>query len=147
MTYKHACDECFLCWIKTRGGIAVWPSVNLSNPDESWSTPYKMLNGELTPRPNWQAAIQPSGVYTDPAEIEVYIAKEYKRFHVAVRLSGNGMSTKVSDSGTRRIRAAVEKAGPRAFYLFDYTTQDAVIMVRDTSISLAEWAKQKGIDK
>ena len=32
-----------LDWIKTRGGIAVWQSVNLSNPGATWTTPATIL--------------------------------------------------------------------------------------------------------
>jgi hypothetical protein len=40
-------------WIKTRGGLAIWQSVNLSNPGASWSTPATILvrnvNGAVPP--------------------------------------------------------------------------------------------------
>jgi len=36
VTPEHATK--MLGWLQTRGGIAVWPSVNLSNPGASWST-------------------------------------------------------------------------------------------------------------
>jgi hypothetical protein len=52
---------------------------------------------------------------------------EVKRFHVAVRIGGQGFCLKVTDGGTRRIWRELAKAGTGSFYEFDYNTQEAVI--------------------
>ena len=71
--------------------------------------------------------------------------KEVKRFHVAVRLGSQGMSYKVTDGGTRRIRAEVEKAGDGAYYTFDYDDyKNAAIMAPEKEMSLSAYAKEKG---
>jgi hypothetical protein len=49
------------------------------------------------------------------------------------------MTFKVTDGGTRKIRAAVDKAGEGATYEFDYETQEAIITVPDKRVSLAEY--------
>ena len=59
-------------------------------------------------------------------------------------MSSQGLSLKVTDGGTRRIRAAVAKAADNAadhlaWYEFDYQTQEAIIYVHGTSQSLADW--------
>ena len=116
-------------WFKTRGGIAVWPSINLSNPGASWTTPALNRDGTPTKKPTWQASNTPR-IITDPSEVEVLRPKEVKRFHVGLRRS-NGPIVKITDAATKRVRREVEKAGPGAWYEFDYWAQDAVILVPD----------------
>jgi hypothetical protein len=124
-------------WIASRGGVAVWPSVNLSNLDTSWSTPALTPEGAPTPRPSWQSADAPSYVITSEADVRVTLRKEVKRFRVALRRAG--LTVKVTDAGSRKIRAECEKAGADASYEFDYETQEAVITAPDTTIPLSEW--------
>ena len=114
-------------WLKTRGGIAVWESVNLSNFGTSWTTPLNDAQGQPKSKPTWEAGNQPIRIITDPAEVVISKDAEVKRFRVAVRMGSQGLMLKVTDAGTRRIRAAVEKAGKGAYYRFDYETQEAVI--------------------
>ena len=129
----------FLEWIQKRGGVAVWKSINLSNPGASWSTPALTEDGKPSQKPTWQAANEPIKVVTDPEQIGVLTVKELKRFRVAVEQ--HGLSLKVSDGSSRRIRSKVAKAGDDAYHVFDYETQEAVIMVPTGKVSLAEWAK------
>ena len=53
---------------------------------------------------------------------------EVKRFRVGVRWGSQGFTLKVTDGGSRRIRREVSKAGDGAYHVFDYMTQEAVIM-------------------
>jgi len=142
---KHRCtiDNAprFADWIENRGGVAIWRSVNLPNPGASWSTPALTEEGEPYPKPTWQVDTKPDAVITDPRDIEVTVDREVKRFRVGIRRS-NGFSFKVTDGGSRRIRAAVEKAGEGAYHVFDYDTQEAVIMVPASSVSLQEWIEE-----
>lgn len=144
MSEKHHCTienaERFWDWIKNRGGIAVWRSVNLSNPGASWSTP-----GDKTDKPTWQTADTPERIITDPEDVIVNVDKEVKRFHVAVR--GEGMMFEVSDGGNRRISREVEKAGDGAYHVFDYMDYDnAVIMAPESTMTLAEWVRKEGLN-
>jgi len=148
--FRHHCDECnayrFLDWIRTRGGVANWPSVNLSNAGASWSTPANDKEGKPMTKPNWQSANQPSFIITDPEEIGVYIPEEVKRIKIAIRrASNNPFVTKLTDGSTRKVERALEKAGDDSFYKFDYSTQEAVILRPKDEISLAEWARQKEV--
>ena len=126
-------------WIETRGGVAIWRSVNLSNPGASWSTPALQKDGTPTQRPTWESDKTPERVITRADDIVVVSRKEVKRFHVAVRTGSQGMSLKLTDGATRRVREAVAKAGDGAAYDFDYSTQEAVITVPDKSIPLSEY--------
>jgi hypothetical protein len=142
---KHSCTAenapMFLDWIKNRGGIAVWRSVNLANPGASWSTP-AYTDGKPTVKPTWESGDEPEAIYISTDDIEVFTSKEVKRFHVAVRMRGCGFTLKCTDGATRRIRREVAKIGEGAYYQFDYDTQDAVIMKPSGTITLTEWEKQ-----
>lgn len=146
MGYKHECNAAnasrFAEWITSRGGIAVWRSINLSNPGASWSTPALDKEGKPYSKPTWEAANTPEGVITDPEEVKVFTAKEVKRFRVAVRRGAQGFSFKLTDASSDKVRRAVAKAGEGAFHEFDYVTQEAVIFAQDKEISLAEWMRQ-----
>jgi len=154
---RYTCDEANAAkiaeWIRTRGGIMIWQSINLSN-DASWTTPATHEDNSPATKPNWQSANEPKRHITDIADVDVTTAKEYKRFHVAVRMGDQGLSLKVTDSGSRRIRKEVAKAkeetGKDAWYEFDYGAtefnpqgKNCVIMVEDARITMTEWlAKQ-----
>lgn len=49
------------------------------------------------------------------------------------------MTLKVTDGGSRRIRAAVSKAGEGSWYTFDYSTQEAVILKPSSLTTLGAW--------
>jgi len=132
---KHQCAPenagRFRDWIKNRGGVAIWRSVNLSNLGRSWSTPALTVEGEPTAKPSWESDSKPARIIRDESEIEVIVAKEVKRFHVALRPGDQGLSYKLTDASTRRVRTACEKAGEKSWYEFDYGNQEAVILVPD----------------
>lgn len=141
--FKHTCIEenaaRFNNWIKNRGGIARWDSLNLSNPGASWSTPALTEDGDPYEKPTWQCSDKPKAVFTDPEEVGVETVEEVKRFRVGIRQGVQGLSLKVTDGGSRRIRKEIEKAGDGAYNVFDYMTQEAVIMKPVKVISLREW--------
>lgn len=126
-------------WIASRGGIAIWQSINLSNPGISWTTPVRDEEGVFTTKPTWQSSNEPSRIITDPSEVLVSQDREVKRFHVGIRLGTNGLMLKCTDGASRRIRREVEKAGEGAYYKFDYLSQDAVIFAPDKQSTLVEW--------
>lgn len=132
----------FLEWLKNRGGILVWQSINLANPGMTWSTPAE-CNGIPTEKPTWQAANEPIRRITNASEVSVVTTKEVKRFHVALRMGSQGMTMKCTDASSERIRKAIDKAGEGASYLFDYDTQEAVILAPTGSIPLPQWEAQK----
>lgn len=131
----------FANWIANRGGIAVWRSRDLSDPAFVLYTPLKAADGTKYGKPHWKVGEKPDEVITDPARIEVVTYREFKRFHVAVRRGAQGLSLKVSDGGTRRINSTLAKAEREGYenpvYQFDYSTQEAVILVPDSVQPLA----------
>lgn len=159
MNEKHHCApenaKKFLDWIKTRGGIAVWKSINLSNPTGSWSSPatikrrdctnYRIVEGldgnEIIPypKPNWQCANEPVRVITDPADVLVDVPKEWKRFHINLR--GKGMSLVLTDASSRKVRQALSKChsetGKACWHEFE--EQTCVINYADKEIPLLEF--------
>lgn len=138
---KHECApenaSTMLLWINTRGGVAVWRSINLSNPGASWSTPALTEDGKPMGKPTWQADSEPERVITSADDIEVVTRREAKRFRIGVRRTG--LAFKLTDASSRKVRAAVEKAGDGAGYAFDYETQQAIITVPDKKVPLSEW--------
>lgn len=117
----------FRKWLAERGGLLVWQSINLSNPGQSWTTPALTEDGKPYPKPTWEAGDKPVRHITDAKDVVVIVPREVKRFRVGVRMGSQGLSLKVTDAGSRRIRKEVEKAGEGGFYEFDYSTQEAVI--------------------
>ena len=68
-----------------------------------------------------------------------------KLFHAAIRYAANRMAYKVSDGGSRRIRKEVGKAGKGAYHVFDYETQEAVIMAPEgVMVGIREFVEGKG---
>jgi hypothetical protein len=126
-------------WLRTRGGIAIWEAIDLSRAGQTMTTPATTANGEPARKPAYWLASEPAYIVTDPAEVFVYKDVEVKRFHVAVRMGGNGLKLKVSDGGSRRIRAEVAKAGEDAYHTFDYSTQEAVIMKPESKVPLLDF--------
>lgn len=127
-------------WLNTRGGIAIWRSLDLSGLGESWTTPARTVSGEPMGKPTWKSANAPDRIITDPAEVVVSVDKEVKRFRVAVRFGRQGMSLKVTDAGSERIRREVVRAGAGAYHRFDYSTQEAIIMAPEGEpVPIAEY--------
>ena len=129
-------------WIAKRGGVAVWRSVDLSDPGCSMSTP-ALTDGGPTGKPHWKVDSKPERIITDASLIDVVTRKEVKRFRIAVRRGGQGLSMKLTDHSSRKLRMAVDKAGKGADYQFDYETQEAVVTVPDETVPLNEWLLSK----
>lgn len=148
MSERHTCHPenaaKFLDWFANRGGILIWPSVDFGSLGTSWTTPYRNADGTPVTKPTWKAANEPERHITDPAEVDVLTRREVKRFHVGVRMGSQGMSLKVTDAGSARIRKEMEKAtekyGKPAWYAFDYGDEkNAVIYVEGDRQPLPEW--------
>ena len=136
-----------LAWLQHRGGLALWHSADLSDPGKSWTAPFLTETGEPKGKEHWQMQEQPARVITDPAEVEVHVPKEVKRFHIAIRRKG-GFRFALTDGSTTRVRRAVAKANQQycrgeshAWYEFDYDSQEAVIFVPDARVPLLEFVQ------
>lgn len=145
---KYTCNEAnakqIYKWLNTRGGIFIWKSINLSNPCGSWTSPARNGVGSVVEKPNWQCDSTPARHITSVDDVMVSTAKEVKRFHVAVQEGGTGYV--VTSGGSRRIRDEISKARQKydkpAWHVFDYWDEkNAVIMIEDSAIPMAEWVK------
>lgn len=146
--FKHTClveDAAKLReWVAHRGGVAVWRSINLSNPGKSWSTPANQKDGNPTVKPTWESGDAPTFIVTDPALIGVVTDQEVKRFHVAIRpgsqnFLGTPLMWKCTDKASARIRRELERAGKGSRYEFDYGTQECVILAPISVVPLSHW--------
>jgi hypothetical protein len=132
-------------WIKSRGGILIWNSVNLSNPSASVTTPYLTNDGKVFQKPSWEYD-KPTKHITSFDDVQVSIPKEYKRFKVGVE--NHGLSFKLTSTASRRLEQELEKAeeklGKSVYYEFDYwSDKNCVIMYDDTVIPLTEFIETK----
>lgn len=117
-------------WFANRGGVFVWSSDDLSDPGWSQFSPATEKDCK-TPygKPHWKANPNPVHV-TNPALFDVYVKKEIKRIRIAVRVSTQGMSLKLTDGSNRKVRTTLDKINnDKAWYEFDYETQEAVFYV------------------
>jgi len=124
-------------WLQTRGGIKVWNSINLSNPDASWTTPADAV------KPTWEADTSPR-LITNPSEVHVAAYEVFKRFHVGVRQGSSGMALKVTDAGSRRIRRELASAGVGSTYAFDYFDwENCIVLKQGAVVPIAEWVRTR----
>jgi len=131
-------------WIKDGRGLAHWRSADLSDPGKTWTTPARTVDGKPMAKQNWRMENEPEFIVESADDVTVHLDKEVKRFHVGVRMGDQGLMVKCTDGATRRIRAAVARAGDGAYYVFDYMMQEAVIMAPEPGgdITLTEWMKR-----
>lgn len=167
-------------WMKTRGGVEVWKSLDLATPGKELMTP--LLTEEGTPRegkPHWSVGEEPTKVITKLEDLEVVVTREVKRFRVGLKRARGGTMFKCTDAASARIRRECEKAASfrcagcgeiflqsagkdvkvgdhgtgvvcpkcdhvelevlNAFHRFDYSTQEAVILIEDRIVSARAW--------
>lgn len=128
-------------WIKNRGGVAFWKSIDLSNAGATCYTPALTEDGKEYPKPHWRYANKPDEIITDESVLFFEVSKEVKRFKIHTRISGNGLMIKLTDHSSQRVRAQCEKF-PNCSYHFDYDTQECVITVPDKLISLKDLSNE-----
>lgn len=131
----------FMRWLRERGGVAVWNCEDLARAGQTWSTSLYDAEGVTTKKPYW-ACGRIIRVITRPSEIVVHVPKELRRFHVALRRGGQGMTLKLTDASKAKLNKAMNWAHRRcksAWYEFDYCTQEAVIYVPESAVPLAEY--------
>ena len=137
-------------WLKNRGGVLVWNSADLGDPEHVVTTPALDQLGNRPKKPDWKCGDDPM-LITDPDTVGVASSVEVKRFHVAVRMGSQGMCLKVTDGGSNRIMREVAKAEQKygdgkAWYCFDYGDYDNAVIMADTDIvSLTEWRKRNEV--
>jgi len=130
-------------WLRTRGGIAIWQSIDFNRAGATITTPVNTSTGEPTDKPYYWLGNKPEVIITDPAEVLISKDIEVKRFRVGLRMGDNGLKIKCTDGASRRIRAEVAKAGEGAYHVFDYATQEAVILKPESQVPLLDFLAYK----
>jgi hypothetical protein len=95
-------------WLKTRGGIAHWKSIDFGSLGQTWQTPALTPDGQPTPKPTWRAENHPT-IVTDENQIGVYTENLYKEFKVAARMGSQGFSLKLTDGSQRTLDKVLAK--------------------------------------
>lgn len=145
MSYKHRCNvdnaDAFSKWLSSRGGLLLWEAADFT--PMSWSTPATTEAGDVMGQPTWRCKKTPTLHITDAADIEVFQNKEIRRFKVAHKPKpDNGLMRTLTDHSDRKLRVALDLAGPDSTYEFDYASGEAVILVSETMGSLATWREK-----
>ena len=129
-------------WLKTRGGVAIWNSVNLSNPGGRWLTPKRQETGEDYTKPTWQAENTPE-IITVADDILVAVPKLVKTLRIALRIGRQGLSIKLTDASSRRVLRAEAEAGEGSWHEFGgYDGQDCLIYKTDRLVPLTQFVKE-----
>lgn len=87
-------------WLRHRGGLAVWTSQNIADRGSTAVTPADAGS------PGWQYTAAPK-IVTAPADVGIYTEELYKRVRVALRVSSNGLSMKLTDHSQAKLDKAL----------------------------------------
>jgi hypothetical protein len=130
-------------WLAHRGGVLIWHSAKIGSV-QTLTTPALLVDGTPdTKPPHWSMKENPEHV-TDIGQVFVVEPKEVKRFHVAVRMGGQGLCIKVTDEGSNRIRKELAKAGDNAWYEFDYCDyNNCIIFNEGKKTPLAQYIQEQ----
>jgi len=122
-------------WLTQRGGVVRWANHNLSDPDAGdIFTPLCNIEGQpnVTQPPRWSHRY--AETVTDVGRFR-FIAemREVDRFRVAVRMGRQGMTLKLTDHSTIKVRKHQDRVEEQyhkpAYYHFDYDAQECVITI------------------
>lgn len=90
-------------WIATRGGVAIWQSLDLAEAGQRTFTPALTADGKPTTAPNWRYNTKPVEIVTQPNDIGVYSEILFKAFPVSLRRSNNGLTLKLTDGSQHKL--------------------------------------------
>ena len=123
-------------WIAECGGVAVWGSLDLSDPGRQFFTPARLTDGAPSGPPHWSSPREPKRIVTDPAEVEVVTHREVKRIRVAIR-PGYGLGLVLTGAASARLRKALDDIGPGAVYVFE--GNEAILYAEVSRTPLPKW--------
>lgn len=152
---KHQIDpehaEKIKDWLATRGGLALWQSVDLSDPGASWTGPLNDKDGKPVEKPHWKSDSKPYRVITDINEVEVVVPKVVKELKLGIKRGSGFMQLVYTDKGSERIKREVKKAGAGAWHQPIFPafegTPNCVILAPDKVVPLAEFDPAKHLPK
>lgn len=123
-------------WIAECGGVAVWGCLDLADPSRQFFTPARLTDGSPSQAPHWSSPREPRRIVTNPAEVEVVTHRQVKRIRVAVR-PGYGLSLRLTDAASVRLRKALDAIGPGAVYVFE--GNEAILFAEASRTPLTQW--------
>ncbi len=129
-------------WLRLLGGVAVWGCLDLATPGRRFYTPATLTDGTPSPQPHWSATDKPECIITDASAIDVVERHEMKRIRIAVRKGAYGMRLKLTAHSSRKLEAALAKAGEGASYTFEGNS--AIIHAVAHRTSLDKWLRENG---
>jgi len=107
MTFKLEVNEAnaakIRSWIVDRGGVAIWKSIDLSRPEDQLLTP-----ADNVVKPAYYVENAPT-IVDRLSDVGVYPETLYKRVRVALRVSGNGLSMKVTDHSREKVNKVCDQ--------------------------------------
>jgi len=127
-------------WIAHCGSVAVWGSLDLSSASREWLTPAQLTDGSAASPPHWNAPRQPKRVVDNIGQIDVVSHREASRVRIDIHRDGYGRRWRLTDASSRRLRRALEQAGPTAVHVFE--GGDAVVHVEASRVPLAGWLRE-----
>lgn len=137
----HAFDAAKVArWLAYCGGVAVWDSLDLADPSREWLTPARLTDGSPPYKPHWSAPSRPARIVTDLDRVYVVTYREAARLRIAIRRGSYGLRWSLTDASSRRLRKALEQAGPTAVHTFE--SGYAVIHVEVSRVPLAQWLRE-----
>lgn len=123
-------------WIADCGGVAVWGCLDLADPSRRFFTPARLTDGTVPGSPHWSAPRTPQRIVTDPAQVEVVTHRQVRRLRVAIR-PGYGLSLRLTDAASARLRNALDEIGPGAVYVFE--GNEAILFAEESRTPLVQW--------
>jgi len=96
-----------LDWLTSRGGIAIWESLDLARAGQRSFTPAD------NPSPGWQFGSKPAEIVTDRTDVGVYDETLYKAFPVSCRLGSNGLTLKLTDPSQRKLDKVMQECADK----------------------------------
>lgn len=136
-----------LTWLRERGGILIWTSVDLSRPGESSTTPFRDPAGIPVGKPHWRFGDHPRHI-TDISEVEVAEAEKVESLAVRIKRGGELRLTLTSHSSAKlqeRLAHWSQERNTAAWYHFEGFLVNgwdtAHIYVDSKIVPMQEWAE------
>ena len=154
MTDKQFAVECaeefastFKGWLDGRGGLAAWKSIYLADPGAGCTTPALDDEGKPYPKPHWKYGNTPE-VITDENQVGVLIEVLFKEVRVALRISSNGLTLKLTEGSQRKLEKALAKCrelhGNAHYRKGDMFDRCIRVYYTSAVVPLPEYLKSKG---
>lgn len=130
-------------WIRSRGGVAIWRSLDLGAPGETF-TPALAEDGAPMGPPGWQYEKAPTAVLTSEEAVTVQTKRHVKDVPIGIE-RGCGLTLVLTSASRRRLKDALERIEEAAWYEFGFNDKDrrvAHIFVAAETVPLSSFGKE-----